>query len=60
MCHRSPAYCTFNPNLSWMRLKTSVAWLLRVKRALVLLGQKRKELCISANINKDKLTLLLL
>ncbi|XP_078032247.1 uncharacterized protein LOC144467474 [Epinephelus lanceolatus] len=40
---------------SWTRLKTSVAWFLKVKRTLVLLGQKRKELCASADLNKDKL-----
>ena len=40
---------------SWMKLKTSVAWLLKVKRALVLLGQKRKELCAPADFNMDEL-----
>ena len=40
---------------SWMRLKTSVAWLLKVKSALVLLGKKRKELCASAGFNKEEL-----
>ncbi|XP_053274096.1 uncharacterized protein LOC128436341 [Pleuronectes platessa] len=40
---------------SWTRLKRSVAWLLKVKRTLVLLGQKRKELCASKYLSQDKL-----
>lgn len=38
---------------SWMRLKTSVAWFLKVKKILMLLGQKRKEFCASAGLSKD-------
>lgn len=39
---------------SWMKLKTSVAWFLKVKKTLVLLGQKMKEFCASAGLGKEK------
>ena len=40
---------------SWIRLKQSVAWFLKVKEILMLLGQKRKEFCASAGLRKDNL-----
>nr|XP_054591899.1 uncharacterized protein LOC129156312 [Nothobranchius furzeri] len=41
---------------SWTKLKTSVAWILKLKRILLLLGQKRKEcVAVSTNINKANL-----
>lgn len=40
---------------SWMKLKTSVAWFLKVKKSLKLLAQKRKEIHAAADLNKDSL-----
>lgn len=38
---------------SWMKLKTSAAWFLKVEETLMLSGQKRKEFCASAGLRKD-------
>ncbi|KAK0154146.1 hypothetical protein N1851_003770 [Merluccius polli] len=38
---------------SWRRLHVAVAWLLKIKEILVLLGHRRKELCASADHSMD-------
>ena len=35
---------------SWMKLKTSATWFLKVKETLMLVGQRRKEFCASAGL----------
>lgn len=39
---------------SWIRLRTSVAWFLKIKAALMTLAQKRKEFSASAGLNKEQ------
>ena len=39
---------------SWVKLRTSVAWFLKIKAALMTLAQKRKEFRASAGLNKDQ------
>lgn len=39
---------------SCMKLKTSMVWFLKVKKTLVLLGQKRKEFCATAGLGTEK------
>lgn len=38
---------------SWKRLQVAVAWLLKIKETLVLLGHRRKELYASADLSMD-------
>ncbi|XP_059184653.1 uncharacterized protein LOC131967729 [Centropristis striata] len=40
---------------SWTKLKTSVAWFLKIRDVLIMLAQRRKEFLASAGLKKDHL-----